>query len=213
MISLYNNTESLKNFKKANQQVGILERKTPVMANDFFEKIKKYPHSISGVVSKNTSIEDIYTLLNNELSDEIKSEPFYGNWLEDMSKISQLFCNILGDKSISFWLGSQRGCKRYHVDMVPYRLLVTYAGKGTELLPDRAANRKAFVNGKPNKDIIKDRSALSHINEWDIAIFRGGNKGILHRTPDSALNDDSSLLMRLDTFTFLEEIKKINNIV
>lgn len=211
MISLYNNIESLKNFKNASQQVGIHERKTPVMANYFFKKIKKYPLSISGVVSKNTSKRDIYKLLNNEISDEIKSEPFYVNWLDDMSKISQVFCNILGEKSISFWLGSQRGCKRYHVDMVPYRLLVTYTGQGTELLPNKAANRKAFICGKPNKDIIKDKSALSYVNEWDIAIFRGGNRGILHRTPDSALNDDSSLLMRLDTFAFLEEVKRINN--
>ena len=212
MVSLYNNIESLKNSKNANEQVGILERKTPIMANYFFKKIKKYPHSISGVISKNTCKKDIYMLLNNQISDEIKSEPFYVNWLDDMSEISQAFCNILGEKSISFWLGSQRGCKRYHVDMVPYRLLVTYTGQGTELLPNKAANRKAFVRGKSNKEIIKDKSAISYINEWDIAIFRGGSNGILHRTPDSALNYDSSLLMRLDNHAFIEEIKKINNI-
>ena len=94
--------------------------------------------------------------------------------------------------------------------MVPYRLLVTYAGQGTELLPDFAANRNAFDEGKPNEEIIKDKSALKFINKWDIAIFRGGKKGILHRTPDSALKESSSILMRLDNSSFLEEINKIN---
>ena len=41
----------------------------------------------------------------------------------------------------------------------------------------------------------------------DIAIFRGGKNGILHRTPNSALNH-SSILMRLDNSSFLEDIKK-----
>ena len=35
------------------------------------------------------------------------------------------------------------------------------------------------------------------VNEWDIAIFKGGSEGLLHRTPDSALNKNS-ILLRLD---------------
>ena len=58
--------------------------------------------------------------------------------------------------------------------------------------------------------IIKDESARKFINKWDIAIFRGGKNGILHRTPDSALKYYSSILMRLDDPSFLDEIKKVN---
>ena len=72
-----------------------------------------------------------------------------------MSNICKLFCNFKDEKSISFWLGTQQGCTRYHVDMVPFRLLVTYAGQGTELLPNHAANRKAFLEGKPNEEIVE----------------------------------------------------------
>jgi hypothetical protein len=127
-----------------------------------------------------------------------------------MSNICKLFCNFKNDKSISFWLGTQRGCKRYHVDMVPYRLLVTYAGQGTELLPNEGANRKAFIDGKSNKEILKNKSYLSNLNKWDIAIFRGGQEGILHRTPESALKGNSSILMRLDDKSFYNDINKIN---
>ena len=58
--------------------------------------------------------------------------------------------------------------------MVPFRLLVTYEGQGTELLPNYAADREAFIEGKPNNEIIKDKSARKFINKWDVAIFRGG---------------------------------------
>ena len=76
-----------------------------------------------------------------------------------MSDICKLFCIFLNANKLSFWLGNVRGCKRYHVDMVPFRLLVTYEGQGTELLPNYAADREAFIEGKPNNEIIKDKSA------------------------------------------------------
>ena len=129
-----------------------------------------------------------------------------------MSKVCKLFCSIQSEKIISFWLGTKRGCKRYHIDMVPFRLLVTYAGQGTELLPDKAADRTAFINGKPNEKIVKDRSSLKFLSSWDIAIFRGGVNGILHRTPDSALDGNSSILMRLDHESFYDQLIKINGI-
>ena len=87
------------------------------------------------------------------MTESLQSDPFFENWLVDMSKVCKIFCSIQSEKRISFWLGSKRGCKRYHIDMVPYRLLVTYAGQGTELLPDDAADRKAFFNGKSNEKI------------------------------------------------------------
>ena len=127
-----------------------------------------------------------------------------------MSNICKLFCNFKDEKSISFWLGTQRGCTRYHVDMVPFRLLVTYAGQGTELLPDEAANRKAFLEGKPNEEIVKKKSALQYLNSWDIAIFRGGKYGMLHKTPDPALNGNSSVLMRLDESSFIDDVRRVN---
>ena len=42
---------------------------------------------------------------------------------------------------------------------------------------------------------------------------RGGNEGILHRTPNSAFKDRSSLLMRLDNSRFLEDIININEVM
>ncbi len=45
---------------------------------------------------------------------------------------------------------------------------------------------------------------------WDISIFRGGKNGLLHRTPDAALNEPS-LLLRLDHQKYWDNIFKQNN--
>ena len=42
--------------------------------------------------------------------------------------------------------------------MVIFRLLVTYAGQGTELLPDKAADRRLLLMVYQMKKIVKDRS-------------------------------------------------------
>ena len=114
-----------------------------------------------------------------------------------MADICQQFSQILKSESVGFCLGTERGCKRYHVDQVPLRLLVTYSGQGTEWLPDEAADRKAFSLGAPNEKILIDKAARQFIEPWHVAIFRGGLDGVLHKTPDSALGE-ASILMRLD---------------
>ena len=212
MIHYYNNVESLTDFKNGKDQVGILERKAPQRSDLFFKKFNRFPFSISGYINLSSAKKDIYELLEKKISNDIKCDPFYESWLDDMSKVCKIFCSLQNQDRISYWLGSERGCKRYHVDMVPFRLLVTYAGKGTEILPNNAADRNAFIEGKPNNEIVKDKSALQILNNWDISIFRGGQKGILHKTPDSALNKRSSILMRLDDSSFLDDIIKFNSV-
>ena len=204
--------DNLNDLKFRDDQVAIYNRNSPKGFDTFFENLYASPFSVKGIVNKNTAEKDIEEILNSQISEILKKSEFYKNWILDMSNICKLFCNFKGDKSISFWLGTQRGCKRYHVDMVPYRLLVTYAGQGTELLPNEGANRNAFIDGKPNKEILKNKSYLSNLNKWDIAIFRGGQEGILHRTPESALKGRSSILMRLDDKSFYKDINRINNL-
>ena len=132
-------------------------------------------------------MEDIKGLLADLIPRDLQSDPFYARWLADMAAICDVFCDLAGDRSISFCLSTKRGCHRYHKDNVPMRLLVTYAGQGTEWLPDEAVDRAAYTKGEPNELIVKDPSSKRFIDEWDIAVFKGGNGGLLHRTPDEAL--------------------------
>ena len=207
MIYHYQRISNLIKLKNKNFQVGIIERKPPSNSDVFFRKLYKHSFALFGSVSKINAKKDIKKVLENQIPLDIQSDTFYEDWIEDMSNVCKIFCSFKNADIISFWLGSKRGCKRYHVDMVPIRLLVTYAGQGTELLPDKFADRDAFFNGKSNEEILKDKSAIKFLNEWDIALFRGGEQGILHRTPDSALKRRSSILMRLDDKSFLQNFQ------
>ena len=210
MIYYIKEANQLKNFQNKKYQLGILKREEPSNALSFFRKFPQNAFFVNDFIKENMAKDNIRKLLRFKFSKKIQNNSFYEDWLEDMSEICVIFCSFIKKKEISFWLGSSRGCTRYHADTVPYRLLVTYTGQGTEILPDKAANRHAFDLGLTNKQILQDKSALTFLDKWDIAIFKGGKNGILHRTPDSALKKKSSILMRLDHPSFLKELNKIN---
>lgn len=198
---------TLPEFPKREDQLAIVERQSLEGAEVFFQKLMKAPFGIAGKVRKENAVSDIKDILEDEISAELQSDPFYEHWISDMAKVCRSFCDTQGSDTVGFWIGSERGCRRYHIDNVPLRALVTYAGTGTEYLPDEAADRRAFADGAPNEKIIKDPSAIQFMKAWDVAVFRGGPQGLLHRTPDAALNGPS-ILMRLDHPSFWDNILK-----
>ncbi len=201
------NLDNLPNFSKTKSYLTIVERKAPRKSNIFFKKLILDPFSVSGQVFKKSSSDDIQNILDEKISTKFKNNIFYSHWVKDMGKICAIFCDIMESNAISFSLGTSRVCSRYHIDNVPVRILITYFGQGTEWLPPNAANYNAYYNGEKNEKIIKHALERKFINTWDIATFRGGTKGILHRTPDTALKSPS-LQMRLDYSAFLSDIEK-----
>lgn len=203
------NFESLESFACRPDQMAILEREKPAAASAFFGKLGFVSFAVAGEVTRAETFADIQFLLEESITENVRKDPFYIFWLEDMARVCALFCDVEQSDSIQMWIGSKRGCRRYHVDNVPRRLLVTYDGRGTEWLPDNAADRDAFANGAPNDKIVKDYSSRRFMGEWDIAIFRGGASGLLHRTPDDALNGHS-ILMRLDNKVFGSAVNRMH---
>ena len=197
----------LPNFSKQSYQLTMFEREPVEGAELFFQRLIKSSLRVIGKVYKKNSIEGIKGLLDNEILKVLQVDPFYKVWVSDMAQICEMFCDTLSSDAVGFYLGTERGCSRYHIDNVPMRLLVTYSGKGTEWLPDEAADRRAFELGEPNEKILKVPSKRQYMNSWDIAIFRGGSQGLLHRTPDVALKFPS-LLLRLDHPSFWDKIRK-----
>ena len=55
------------------------------------------------------------------------------------------------------------------------------------------------------QNTVKQNCKTQFINQWDIAVFRGGPSGLLHRTPDEAL-EKLSILMRLDHESFWDSM-------
>jgi len=85
-------------------------------------------------------------------------------------------------------------CKKFHVDYVMLRLLVTYAGPGTEIAPDSMVNRKALEEPahchiEANAAILRDPSGVVHANAGDVVVLRGNawpkkeGLGVVHRSP------------------------------
>ncbi|MBO6826858.1 MAG: DUF1826 domain-containing protein [Sneathiella sp.] len=201
------NVADLEGFASQSHQMAIAEREPLIGSEAFFNEALKQPFHVQTKVSNENAEQDINTSLKLILPKHLVDHSFYLDWIEDMAKVARLFCDILETDAIGFWLGTERGCRRFHVDYVPYRLLVTYSGKGTEWLPDAGADRRAFEEGLPNDKIVRDPNALCFMKPWDISIFRGGEDGLLHRTPDDALHT-RSLLMRLDHPSFWEKVMR-----
>ena len=199
------NLDTLKSCSMQEYQLGIAERVVPNGADIFFQKVLKKNLGVKGQVRKASALADIEIILKEKIDKEIQNDPFYDEWLLDISKVCIVFCDLQKSSNVDFYLSTKRGCRRYHIDNVPQRMLVTYAGKGTEWLPDDAANRNAFLNGEPNEKIIIDKTALQFLKAWDVAVFRGGSSGLLHRTPDDALKG-KSILLRLDHPTYWKNL-------
>ena len=203
-MSIYkaDSLQSLIKFRDSTLQLGIFERRQPEDGASFFKNLMKQDFEIKGTINLMNVRNDLRKLLLKIIDPSLRVNDFYNYWLSDMEEVCKTFCYMENTNSLSFWLGTRRGCRRYHVDNVSKRLLVTYAGQGTEWIPNNSADRRAYEAGEPNKNIIRNKNDLNFIDEWSIAIFKGGSDGILHRTPDTALNGPS-ILMRLDHPDFL----------
>ena len=193
-------------FYKDDLYLNILDRDKPYKSNQFFKNLIAEPFELNINIKKTNAFEDIKYHLNKELLKRVQDQIFYYKWIKDMSEICILYSDIIKKNSLNFSLKTSRGCKRYHIDNVPVRLLVTYYGKGTEWLPRDACNYSAYYNGESNDKIIKIKNRSKFIKPWSIAVFKGqkfkgGTEAILHRTPNEALNKNS-LLMCLDSEVF-----------
>jgi len=79
-------------------------------------------------------------------------------------------------------------CRFFHTDKVGLRLLCSYAGPGTEWLPDAAANRAGLGRGD-NAAAMRDPGQVQRLQRGWAALLQGERdppwhgKGIVHRSP------------------------------
>ena len=81
------------------------------------------------------------------------------------------------------------GCRLFHTDRVAARLLCTYVGAGTELLPDEAADRARAGQGD-NRHVL-DEARIATVPTGAVLLMRGDlsphGPGVLHRSPPNPL--------------------------
>lgn len=82
------------------------------------------------------------------------------------------------------------GCRLFHVDRTALRLVCTYAGLGTQWLPEGAFDRAGLGCGC--NDHVRNWSALREIGTGHVAVMKGerypghAGRGFVHRSPPAS---------------------------
>jgi hypothetical protein len=83
-------------------------------------------------------------------------------------------------------------CRKFHTDVMRYRLITTYVGPGTEWVPDDAVCREALDHPPDcpcdaNKEIVRNASAIRHALPGEVLLMKGdlhpNHRGAVHRSP------------------------------
>lgn len=116
-------------------------------------------------------------------------------WIgHDLLQLMKKFSSITGRSQLKVEFGAVRSdrCRKFHVDYVHYRMVVTYLGLGTEWVPDEDVQRSAMMHSPrdhehANRLIVPEASAMRCAHAGDVVIMKGQNHrhglGAVHRSP------------------------------
>jgi len=129
----------------------------------------------------------------------------------DITMLVRQFAELTGATRLRLLLATVNTnmCRRFHTDMNDLRLLCTYTGPGTLLLPEEAADRRTLGAGGDNDNIVRDPEAIIMAGETDVVVLKGalypkdGTKAAIHRSPTVEETGHTRLLLRIDTNAFL----------
>lgn len=115
-------------------------------------------------------------------------------WLtEDLVQLLGLFQRLAGVTKCRLVFGVVRGdqCRKFHVDRLRLRMISTYAGPGTEWLPEAAVRRAALREPAAcpelaNRQIVRSARLVRHARAGDVLVMKGAlatPEGVVHRSP------------------------------
>jgi len=120
--------------------------------------------------------------------------PDFADWVADMGLLTERFRALINRAAVRLRLETvvDDDCALFHVDKHVVRLLCTYAGPGTQWLPDSVVDRSQL--GLQDRSItaannaIGPSSAIQEIPTGSVALLRGEaepgreGRGIVHRS-------------------------------
>lgn len=129
--------------------------------------------------------------------------------LDDTETLCGAFAELLAadELMISFEAPNEASCPRFHVDRIGIRMLVTYLGPGTEILPEEFADRQwlgAAGHGMADEEsgILRAGAQIVHADPFAVVLLKGeawpGAQGFgaIHRSPNPG--DAARTLLRVD---------------
>lgn len=113
-------------------------------------------------------------------------------FVDDLELVLAAAVRVNGDVPLRVQLSTidSRKCPRFHIDNVGVRLLCTYAGAGTEWIPEAAVDREHLRTCSADHAPLRAGGAVEHLKRFDVVLMKGtafpGNArfGAVHRSPD-----------------------------
>ena len=110
-------------------------------------------------------------------------------WLADVNELVEMFRCLFEPAAVGLRLHvlPDTMCPRFHTDRVPTRLLVTYAGRGTEWLSEHQVSRSEGPGPLPEQ--LVDAADIQVLPTGAVSLLKGeawiGNegRGLVHRSP------------------------------
>lgn len=142
---------------------------------------------------------------------ELDDQPLARALRRDVLDLSRHFARLSGSGSVhvSLEILDAAACRKWHTDRVGMRMLVTYAGPGTEWAlasgVDRSwLGRTSLDLDAANDRIVFDRSAIRRAGDGDVLLCKGDRfvgspgQGLVHRSPPVQPESRWRLLLRID---------------
>ncbi len=136
---------------------------------------------------------------------------FVGALRRDVLELSRRFADLGGLDSVhvSLEILDHDACRKWHSDRVGMRLLVTYAGPGTEWALASGVDRSwlgktALDLEEANERIVFDRESIRRAGVGDVLLCKGDlfegeqGHGLVHRSPPVRIDSRWRLLLRID---------------
>ena len=149
----------------------------------------------------NGTVEEIIFSLSSYLTNVL---PEHVGLLGDILSLLELFQQVTKVSSfrVSLTTVSTNMCSRFHADNNELRMLCTYYGPGTLWLPENVVDRKAYLSGKGNQNIVPDESLIQQVATGDVVVLKGtlypDSTPVLHRSPNIEKSGEERLLLSID---------------
>ena len=130
---------------------------------------------------------------------------------DDITDLAHQLAVLLDCRHLDAQLYTQRsdGCRKIHSDNVPLRIMCTYAGPGTDWLPESDLVREHLGPSEldaetANRRVIREGSRLQRCGVGDILLLKGdrfpGNlgRGAAHRSPPLEADGATRVVLKID---------------
>lgn len=166
------------------------QRPLPVSLTSALEQ-----HALSSVFGAHRPILgeslDVTPLLEGVRADTLRA-----GLLLDLGMLVRAFADVVGTTrmQVGLELVSDDKCRKFHSDYVGIRMLVSYAGPGTQWVEERHLRREAMRHDSAcvdaaNRAIVPDGTKIRSAGLGDVLLLKGeawrGNtgRGAVHRSP------------------------------